>query len=114
MSTDAKDERYPPAVILQLEALNRRLTRLRIYAVSHGLDDISVWPADYQPLGDAKAVSRGEDVKAMIGLRVADRFVWLDDDMATVLIQALEVSGAAAHVVRSMRQESVRDRSAGN
>lgn len=94
MAGDATSS-YPPSVIAELRELNNILVEQTIYAVSRPLDELAAWPVDYSEPPEALDVAGEEKQVAAVGLRVADRFVWLGTPEVEALIRALQLSHEA-------------------
>ena len=88
---------YPPPVIAELRELNNILIEQTIYAVSQSLDELEVWPVDYGEPSEALHAAGEEERVAAVGLRIADRFVWLGTSEVEALIKVLQLSYKAAN-----------------
>lgn len=83
---------YPKALITELTKLNRVLSEQTVYAISGPLDVLAVWPVDQaEPTEAVRSSSTDRDV-GLVGLRLADRFVWLSTSELDALINGLRVS----------------------
>jgi hypothetical protein len=99
VATDPKERWSVPDVrskLDEIDRLNERLdyrARLLIYTVAARLlAEIEIGPADHD---EPTEVFNALDDYSVAWLRVADRFVWFDDEQLDAVIKALQLSREA-------------------